>query len=309
MEPSSSPLASPVQDYQYSPDHQYQKYCSINLSESVSSEKTWERVYKVAAVIAMIVGAVLLVGVVAGVAIGMLTIPGVGPALAALIASLVLVGGVGVYRRVFYEGFENKAFGISFGALPWTKKAEEYRRNAELNESIAKMAEVARQRYPELSEGQSNLIGRIWHWEQVAKTSHKRMDELKAEIHDLKGQIAQMQASCSPEELKPIKENLGRALREYHRVTASEHIAAKVKAAYFRHIKNNPTETHAFDEFGTLETDSYLESMQGEGLGLSSNIFYTKLDQPKRNWSVFELMPMDSKTIAQEIFSKKIRVA
>lgn len=262
-----------------------------------------------AAVIAMIVGAVLLVGVVAGVAIGMLTIPGVGPALAALIASLVLVGGVGVYRRVFYEGFENKAFGISFGALPWTKKAEEYRRNAELSESIAKMAEVARGQYPELSEEQSNLIGRIWHWEQVAKTSHKRMDKLKAEIHDLKGQIAQMQASCSPEELKPIKENLGRALREYHRVTASEHIAAKVKAAYFRHIKNNPTETHAFDEFGTLETDSYLESMQGEGLGLSSNIFYTKLDQPKRNWSVFELMPMDSKTIAQEIFSKKIRVA
>jgi hypothetical protein len=116
-----------------------------------------------------------------------------------------------------------------------------------------------------------------------------------------------MQDSCRPRELKPLKEKIGIALKELNRITITEHVAAKIKSAYFRHIITNPTEPHAFDAFGTLETDSYLESLQGQALDLHSNIFYTNLDQPKRNWTVFELIDMDSTSIAQEIFSTTIK--
>lgn len=298
-----------VQGYEPSPDHQYQKYSNINLLETACYDRTKEKVYKVAATVAMVVGAILLVGAVAAVAVGILAIPGATPILAGLVASLVLVGGTGVYRRVFYKGFENKNLGISFGALPWTIKAEEHRRSAELHESIAKMAEIARERDPNLTEGQSNLLGRVLHWDEVAKTSDSTIGVLKKEIGLLKRQIADMQGSCRPEELKPLKEKLGLALRELNRITATEHIAAKVKSAYFRHIIANPTETHSFDEFGALETGSYLESLQGLALDLYSNILYTNLDQPKRNWTVRELMEMDSEAIAQEIFTKTIKAA
>lgn len=295
--------------YQPAPDHQYQKYSIINLLDTASFDRRKEKIYKIAATVAMVVGAILLVSAIAATSVGVLLIPGAGPALAALVASLVLIGGTGVYRRVFYEGFENKRFGILFGALQWTIKAKEHRRSAELNESIAKMAQIAKEEDPDLTTSQSNLLGRVLHWDDVAKTSQERMEELRLEIDTLKKQIHQMQESYKPEELKPIKENLGQALRELNRMTATEHIAAKVKSAYFRHIITNPTETHAFDEFGTLETDSYLESVQGQALGLHSNIFYTNLDQTKRNWTVHELMEMDSAQIAQEIFSKTIQAA
>ncbi len=309
MELAATIKAHSVQGYEPSPDHQYQKYSNINLLETVSSDRTREKIYKVATTVAMVVGAILLIGVVAATAVGVLAIPGATPILAALVASLVLIGGTGAYRRVFYEGFENKNLGISFGALPWTIKAEEHRRSAELHESIAKMAQIAREQEPGLTESQSNLLGRVLHWDKVAETSDSKRDDLKREIGLLKEQIARMQNSCRPEELKPLKEKLGLALRELNQVTATEHVAAKVKSAYFRHIIANPTETHAFDEFGTLETDSYLESLQGEVLDLHSIILYTNLDQQKSNWTVRELIDMDSTTIAQEIFSKTIKAA
>ena len=308
MELQFHTIASPER-YIASPDHQYQKYCSINLSKSASSSRSKERLYKVASILAMVAGAILLVGIVAGVAIALLAIPGVGPVVAALVASLVLVGGTCAYRRVFYEGFENMGLGMSFGVVPWKRKAEMHGENAELNESIAKMAKIARDENPRRSQGQSNIIGRVRHWESLAASSSVRIDDLQGEIQATNTEIRRIQASCTPEELKLLKIKLDADLRELNRIIATEHIAAKVKAAYFRHIIDNPSETHGFEEFGTLATDSYLESLEGHTLGRSSNIFYSNLDQPKKNWTVNELLHKNSKEIAREIFSKTIKVA
>ncbi|QVL56668.1 MAG: hypothetical protein KFB93_04605 [Simkaniaceae bacterium] len=309
MEVVQSPGSAATEPYSPSPDHQYQKYCMINLSESASSDRFKEKVYKVASIIAMVVGAVLLVGIVAGVAIGLLAISGLAPPVAAAIAALVLVGGTGVYRRVFYEGFENKELGISFGVLPFKKKEIEHRRSAEIHESVAKMAEIARERNPSLSKPQSNLVGRIMYWSSVADQSMEKMSHLRQRVRELNDKIIRIQQSCTPEELKQLKGELDQILRDLNHVTATEHVAAKVKAAYFHHIALNPSETHSFEEFGKLETDSFLESLEGQALDRSSNIFYSNLDQRKKNWTVQELEGKGYREIAQEIFSKTIKVA
>lgn len=309
MEALQNKSVGHAERYIASPDHQYQKYCNINLSESASSDRSMEKLYKVASIVAMVVGAILLIGVVAGVAIASLAIPGVGPALAAALASLVLVGGSAAYRRVFYEGFESNELGISFGVIPWKKKAAEYRKKAELNEGIAKMAKLAMENNPSLSPLQANFVGRMDYWKNAIESSSGRMDELRREIQEHNLEISRIKATCSPEDLKPIKAKLDKALRELNRVTVAEHIAAKVKTAYFYHVAQNPTETHRFDEFGTLETDSFLESLEGQSISQSSNIFYSNLDHPKKNWTVQDLLSKDYKEISQEIFSKTIKAA
>lgn len=54
------------------------------------------------------------------------------------------------------------------------EKEIEHRRSAEIHESVAKMAEIARERNPSLSKPQSNLVGRIMYWSSVADQSMEK---------------------------------------------------------------------------------------------------------------------------------------
>ncbi len=298
MSVAQIPPTAPQKPPHYSSDSQYQKYCAVNLSESAVSNRSNEKLYKIATYVAMIAAGVLLLGAVAAAAI--LLAPVISPVGAAMVASVIFVVGVTFYRRVLYDGI--KIGGKEYGILHLKNRTLEFGKLAEHDEGTAKWGKLALKKRTTLTKNQANLIGRVWYWAKVAQKVEVEFETVQKSISDLTQEIQGNWSTWDKNEFDQATDSLSALQRKEYGLIAAEYIPAKVKAAYFLHICKNPEETREFTAIIEDSIKSYITSLELKNQGFSPPIFATVNDGQQRIWTISDLLGESHQAISEFFF-------
>ncbi|MCB1107447.1 MAG: hypothetical protein KDK76_05050 [Chlamydiia bacterium] len=292
----------------YTRDHysslpEYNRYCTLNPSELAESDLKLASRYEKAAIAAMVIGGILLVGVIiaAAVPLGIF----LTPAGAVAFSAIAFIVGMQIYNslvknRIFAHFKEQEQ-----GALA----------RAEVNQGYAREIQRVKNYYS--SQGRwtdydYNIAGMHLYWKKRHRKVSEKITELNHQILTLDTQISD---PSTPRENKTQLINNRTLLREQkHALREGELLDSKIYAAYFLHLGGNKTDTreaHEFLRFEPISLQELDDHREANKIRIEMNQQkvkkaprYSSIDG-KITLSRKEVREKDICTLSQEIFTRQ----
>lgn len=227
------------------------RYEVLNPSELAASERSNAKNYKIKAYVALGIGLFIFAGAIA------LTAILISNPITATIASIaVFIFGAGIYKTVV----KNKIFTHYKDLQAQAEaKAQTYEGYAEsIRELKTKLQENPGT--SNWSQREWNLAGMASYWSQQIKVTTTQIDELDASIGKLHEALNSSPIALKPEDRKKLQDELTKKRWVQHDLREGTHLNAKVNAAFFTYLLQNPHEAREEGAFFTVHPISLLES-------------------------------------------------
>ena len=227
------------------------RYEVLNPSELAASERSNAKNYKIKAYVALGIGLFIFAGAIA------LTAILISNPITATIASIaVFIFGAGAYKSIV----KNKIFAHYKDLQGQAEaKAKTYEGYAEsIRELKTKLQENPGT--SNWSQREWNLAGMASYWSQQIKVATTQIDELDASIGKLHEALNSSPIALKPEDRKKLQDELTKKRWVQHDLREGTHLNAKVNAAFFTYLLQNPHEAREEGAFFTVHPISLLES-------------------------------------------------
>ncbi|QVL55113.1 MAG: hypothetical protein KFB95_07285 [Simkaniaceae bacterium] len=227
------------------------RYEVLNPSELAASERSNAKNYKIKAFVALGIGLFIFAAAIT------LTAVLISNPITATIASIaVFCFGAGIYKTVvknkiftYYRDLQGQA----------EAKAQTYEGYAESIKNLkTKLQE--KPRTSNWSQREWNLAGMASYWSQQVKVATTQIDALDASIGKLHEDLNSSSITLKPEDRKKLQDELTKKRWVQHDLREGTHLNAKVNAAFFTYLLQNPHETREEGAFFTVHPISLLES-------------------------------------------------
>ncbi len=227
------------------------RYEYLNISELNTFERSNAKNYKIKAYVALAIGLATFAGTIVAVAI-LISNP-----ITATIASIsIFIFGAGTYKTIvknkifsYYKDLQNQA----------EAKAKTYEGYA----TSTKKLKTKLQEKPgtsKWSQREWNLAGMASYWSQQIKVANTQIDDLDASIGKLHEILNSSPIALKPEDRKKLQDELTKKRWVQHNLREGTRINAKVNAAFFTYLLQNPHEARERGAFFTVHPISLLDS-------------------------------------------------
>ncbi len=282
------------------------RYEVLNPSELATSERSNAKNYKIKAYVALGVGLFIF-----AVAITLTAVLISNPVTATIASIAVFCFGAGIYKTVV----KNKIFTHYKDLQGQTEaKAQTYEGYAESIRGL----KTKLQENPHTSnwsQREWNLAGMASYWSQQIKVANTQIDALDASIGKLHEVLNSSPIALKPEDRKKLQDELTKKRWVQHDLREGTHLNAKVNAAFFTYLLQNPHEAREEGAFITVHPISLLESdshevdnlhrrQQGRPL-VKERAYLTLNSNPNIKFSRDELRNMKIPALSQAIFGRQ----